>query len=211
MEPNDLRRYPRVAVGFPVECWLNGSSRLGRASLMGGGGLFLRLRNALPAGAEVHLRFQPARQLPRIDAEGRVCYQISGRGIGIEFTQIREEDRGLLLQLCLRGSTKRRRFPRAPVVVQLESEDGISLAFGRQLNAGGIFLETRQSLPADSRIRLRFHVEKEGQVVEALAEVKDVVPGFGFGVEFIDIEPSDLKRIETYVSRSIAEIRTRPQ
>ncbi len=209
MEPNDLRRYARVPVAFPVECLINGRSCQGRASLLGGGGLFLRLADGLPSGAEIHLRFQPARQLPSIDANARVCYQVPGRGIGIEFTQIREEDRGLLLQLILHGSTKRRRFPRAPVVVQLQCEDGISLAFGRQLNVGGMFLETHQALPVDARVRLRFHVEKEGEIVEVLAEIKDVVSGFGFGVEFIDIEPSDLKRIETYVSRSLAEIRAR--
>ncbi len=207
MEPKDVRIYPRVPVAFPVECTLNGRSCQARASQLGGGGLFIRLADEFPCGAEIHLRFQPAGGLPLIDADARVRYQVPGRGIGIEFTQIREEDRGLLLQLILHERTRPRRFPRVPVVVQLQCEGGISLAFGRQLNVGGMFLETHQALPVSARVRLRFHVEKEDEIVEVLAEIKKAVPGFGFGVEFIDMEPSDLERIETYVSRSLAEIR----
>ncbi len=207
MDPADLRKYPRVVVAFPVEYRLSGKNTRARATMLGGGGLFLRMPGLMPSGAEFHLRFQPGRKLPPVEAEARVCYQVPGSGIGIEFTRIREEDRSLLLQVILQGQTKRRQFPRAPVVVQVETEDGISLAYGRQLNAGGIFIETNKILPLDSRLHLRFHVENHGEVITALAEVKDVVPGFGVGVQFIALDASDEKRIEEYVAQSLIQLR----
>jgi c-di-GMP-binding flagellar brake protein YcgR len=159
---------------------------------------------AFPQGLELSLRFRPARHLPFIEAKARICYVVPGKGSGVEFTEITPEQHHLILRLIHHKTANRRRFPRVQLATQIYTKEEMSLAFSRDISLGGMFIETREPGPIGSEIDLRFHLDDGGPVVIAQAEVKYHVAKLGMGVSFIDMAPSDRKRIEAYIAKKPA-------
>ncbi len=200
MSPKGTRKYPRVKVAFRVECVIRNETHHWPASILGGGGLFLETQEALAVGTQVLVTFRPAKHLPFVRAEARVCYLEPGRGVALEFTDITREHRQLLLRLIHHKTADRRKFFRAPLATQIHCEDLMSLAFARDVSHGGMFIETKDPAPVGSRVRLRFNLGDEGPVVKAIAEVTYEVSKLGMGVQFVDLLPADMKRVDAYVT-----------
>ena len=102
------RRYPRVPVRFPVECRVGDNTLRARAAILGGGGIFVELKDAPEVGAEVTLRFRPARHLPYIKAKAKVRYHLPGQGVAFEFTEITPDDQERILRLIAHKKGDRR-------------------------------------------------------------------------------------------------------
>jgi c-di-GMP-binding flagellar brake protein YcgR len=196
----EFRKYPRVPSAIPVEYSLGDRTVRARASQLGGGGLFLQ-NQELPEGTEISLRFRPARHLPVVQVRGRVCYTLPSRGSGVEFIEIRHEDHEMILRLIHHKMANRRRSPRVPLATQIYCQDCMSLAFSRDLSQGGMFIETREPCPVGAEMALRFHLNDGGPIVVALAEVKYSIAKLGMGVEFLELSPTDRKRIDDCVAK----------
>jgi c-di-GMP-binding flagellar brake protein YcgR len=156
----------------------------------------------LAEGSEISLRFRPAKHLPVVQVRGRVCYTLPGRGSGVEFIEIRDEDHEMILRLIRHKLANRRSSPRVPLATQIYCQECMSLAFSRDLSQGGMFIEAHDPAPVGSQVNLRFHLNDGGPIVVALAEVKYSVTKLGMGVEFVEMSPADRKRIDDYVARS---------
>ncbi len=200
MTRKDNRKYPRMNVSLPVDCVVGEKSSRERALTLGGGGMFLAIAEPPAVGAQITVRFRPAKHLDIIEAKGRVCYQVPGKGIGVEFTDIKPEFRQALLRFILGKKGDKRRHPRVPLLMQIECEQFTSLAYSRDVSVGGVFIETKQPLAVGSELNLRFRLENESPIIVARAEVKYEVVKLGMGVLFIELSPDDRKRIETYVA-----------
>jgi len=95
----------------------------------------------------------------------------------------------------------KRRYPRAPLVTQIEREAGVSLGVSRTISVGGMFIETKEP-PADgSTLTLRFHLDDGGPMISVSAVVRYLVTNLGIGVEFLDLPPADVTRIDVYVTK----------
>jgi len=199
----NLRRYPRVSVSFPVEYAVGDKTFRQRATTLGGGGLFLLGVEDLEPETLISIRFRPAKHLPVIEAKARVCYHLAGQGSALEFKEIRPEHRQILLRLIHHKTGDKRRYPRAALATQIECEQCVSLALSRDVSFGGMFIETDQPLPIDTRLKLRFNLDDDGPVVMAQAQVTYQVGKLGMGIEFVEVSPEDRKRIEAYVARSV--------
>jgi c-di-GMP-binding flagellar brake protein YcgR len=197
----ERRKFPRVQAKFAVEYTVGDKTIRGRASTLGGGGLFLLSPAFLPEGAEVGLRFRPARHLPFIQARGKVCYTLPDRGTAVEFTQLSDQDHEMILRLIHHKMANRRKFPRVPLATQIYCDECMSIAFSKDLSRGGMFIETRDPLPAGSQINLRFHLNDGGPIVLAFAEVRYSITKLGMGVQFLEIAAADRKRIDDYVAK----------
>jgi hypothetical protein len=110
------REFPRIESGVPVKCNVEGSSESGRALNLGGGGLLLNLSKSLAPSTRISLCFRPARHLPRIEATAEVRHELSGFGVGLEFTRICSEYREKIPRLILNRPCGRRQSPRRPLV-----------------------------------------------------------------------------------------------
>lgn len=198
----DVRKYPRIPARFPVEYKLGETTVRSRASTLGGGGMFIEDRGTLPRGAEISLRFRPARHLPYLEAKGRVCYVLPERGSGVEFTEISREHHQLILRLIHHKTANRRESPRVPLATQIHIQDSMALAFSRDVSVGGLFVETKVIYEIGTRMDLRFHLNDGGPVVIARGEVRYIVPKMGMGVQFVDLSRNDRKRIEELVATS---------
>ena len=196
-----VRKYPRVRANFSVEFIVSSRTFRGRVLTLGGGGLFLAVQQGLAPGTEIKVRFRPAKHLPVVRAKGRVCYELPGQGMALEFTNISSEHRKLLLRLIHRRTADRRWHTRAPLATQIRCKECMSLAFSRDVSVGGMFVETNRPLAPGSQANLRFNLDDSGPIVIALAEVTYEVPRLGMGVQFVDIAASDRKRLEEYVSK----------
>jgi c-di-GMP-binding flagellar brake protein YcgR len=194
------RRFPRVLTKFRVEYTVGDKTARGRASTLGGGGLFLLSPAILSPNTEIVLRFRPAKHLPFIEAKGKVRYALPGKGSGVEFTQLSEENLHLILRLIHHKLANRRRYSRAPLATQVYCQECMSLAFSRDVSLGGMFIETGNPLPVGSEVSLRFHLDDGGPIVVTAAEVKYSVQKLGMGVEFVELPPADRKRIADYVA-----------
>lgn len=171
------------------------------ASTLGGGGLFIEDGQQLqPLGAEIQVRFRPAKHLPYFQARARICYVVEGKGSGIEFTNIVPEDRQLILRLIHHKTANRRESPRVPLATQINIEDSMALAFSRDLSVGGMFIETKVPCEVGTPIDLRFHLNEDTPVVIASALVRYLVPNMGMGVQFTEMEWEDRNRIRRFVA-----------
>jgi c-di-GMP-binding flagellar brake protein YcgR len=202
LDKKPIRKYPRVAARFPVRYSVGDKAFRSHATTLGGGGLFLQESGQLPPGAEILVRFRPAKHLRFIEARARVRYQIPGEGVGIEFVEVREEDHQRLLRFIHYRTGDRRRHARVPLVTQVYCEELMWLAFSRDISVGGMFVETKQAVAPGTRLTIRFHLEEGDPIVEAIGIVKYVVPKLGVGVQFFDIEPVDRKRLTAYVGKT---------
>jgi c-di-GMP-binding flagellar brake protein YcgR len=198
------RKYPRIPAEFSVQILLNDRTYRERASAVGGGGLFLSVKeiSAPLVGTELMVQFRPAKHLPIIKSKAKVCYSVEGEGIAVEFLEIDPEHRRLLLQFIHNKTGNRRKHPRAHLATQIQCEEAMSLAFARDISVGGMFIETNNPMPVGSRLTLRFNLENNDPIVEAAAEVTYQVGRMGVGVQFIELTSDDLTRIDNYVTKS---------
>jgi hypothetical protein len=203
VSPKNIRRSPRVTVNFPVEFALGDRTFREHASTLSGSGLFIACQEKLDPGTIIPLHFRPANHLPMMEAEARVCYHIPGRGAALEFTEIQPEHRQLLLRLIHHKTGDKRHFPRSPLATQIESEQCLSLALSRDVSLGGMFVETSDPLPVETMLNVRFNLDDDGPVVIAMARVAYQVMKLGMGVEFLELAPGDIERLEAYIARSV--------
>jgi uncharacterized protein (TIGR02266 family) len=93
----ERRRFERAPITAQVEYELtNASSGPGRVrrniANISSGGMFINTEEPIRAGTRMVVRFE----LPnkhRVIAVSRVCYARKGRGLGVEFLSLDEEDR----------------------------------------------------------------------------------------------------------------------
>lgn len=202
LRPKNTRKYPRIKTVFPIEYTLEKETFQGEGSILGGGGLFLGTQTLLAAGTEIVIGFRPAKHLPVIRAKAKVCYQVPGQGVALEFTDISAQQREMLLRLIHRKTHDKRNYPRASLATQVQCQECMTLAFSRDVSPGGMFIDTKKPLPVGSRLNLRFNLEDGGPVVVAVAEVTYEVAKLGMGIQFLELAPADRKRVEVYVVKN---------
>ena len=204
MDRKFIRKYPRIGVDFPVQFHLDGVDHRERASALGGGGLFVKFKHplTLDAGREITVQFRPAKHLPLIEAKAKVRNRVAAEGAAIEFTEINPDHHRLLLQFIHNQLGKRRKHPRASFATQIECKECMTLAFARDISVGGMFVEIDEPMPVGTRLNLRFNLEAQEPITVATAEVTYQIGRMGMGVQFVDVAPEDLKRIQSYVAKS---------
>jgi type IV pilus assembly protein PilZ len=117
----------------------------------------------------------------------------------------------------LRGEAEqvdRRRSERADVVVRVDyqSIDELFSEFARNINEGGLFVETDSPLPVDSKVSIQFKipgselpVSGSGRVVR-VCEVNGPGPP-GMGIEFDALDHDSRERINDLVRGMRSELR----
>lgn len=203
MEPVHARKYPRIPVDLPVRYEREDTEETTRAKILGGGGMFLGISQVIPPGTLLTVRFRPAKHLPVMEAQARVCYCVEGQGIGVEFTRIDPQHRQYILRLIHHRTGERRRFPRVPLATQVQHAEGSFVGFSRDISTGGMFVESTEPLEPGSQLSLRFHLEIDTPILMAEAEVLYQVPRVGIGLHFRELSQEDYQRIRDFVSRKI--------
>jgi len=207
MALNQLRKFPRTKVDFPVTYELAGKKRRTRAVMLGGNGLLLQVTQLLTPGTELKVRFRPDKRFQAVEVGAVVRYQSPTEGVGVEFKTIRPEDRKVVMGLVLSRLRNKRVFPRRPLVVQVEHDAGSFLAFSRNISVGGMFIGVKDLvLATGAKLTLRFPIDDGGPTIIATAEVRYAVVGQGMGVKFIAIKAEDLNRIDLYVTKGESSV-----
>ena len=108
----------------------------------------------------------------------------------------------------VRTVVERRRSTRAPVVVRIEyaTVDALFSDFTRNINEGGVFIETDCPAPLDSVVHLRFRLPGTRETLKVTGRVAWIEPGEddqpqGMGVEFEHLSDRDRERINELVVR----------
>lgn len=192
----DRRKYPRDSTGLNVEYTLNDEVHRTKALSLGAGGLFLEITHDISPGSEFQVHFRAAKHLPVIHARARVRYQLSGKGVGVELTEIKPEDRQKILRLVLRRIEEKREHPRRPFITQVEHGGGTFLGSSSNISAGGMYIETKEDVGEAPEIKLRFNLDDGGPIVIVTGEIRFVLKGSGIGVRFLDLSPADSTRIQ---------------
>jgi uncharacterized protein (TIGR02266 family) len=94
-----------------------------------------------------------------------------------------------------RAAVERRRSERAPVVVQIEysTVDALFSDFTRNINEGGIFVETDEPIPLDQKVDLKLRLPGSSDLVHVSGRVVRVEstttsgPG-GIAIEFGELD-----------------------
>lgn len=94
------RKYPRFKPQGLVIAWKSNAQRTAsRAEMVGLGGLFLHTKNPAPVGSVVDLFFDV--KGGEVRAQAVVRNSITGKGMGVQFVQMRPDDRARLSQFLL--------------------------------------------------------------------------------------------------------------
>ncbi len=200
MEPVRERKYPRIPVDLPVQCFLESAEDRAQALMLGGGGMFVGTSQSFSPGTHLRVRFRPAKHLPVMEIKARVCYLVPGKGIGIEFTDISPENRNYILRLIHHRKSENRKYPRVPLATQVTHDLGSLIGFSRDISNGGMFIETNQRLDPGIRLNLRFHLDTQDPIVKAEADILYEIPKVGIGLQFTEVSPEDFDRIRAFVA-----------
>jgi len=106
------------------------------------------------------------------------------------------------------AAVERRRTDRAPVVVRIEysTVDALFSDFTRNINEGGIFVETEESIPLDEKVDLKLHLPVSNELVHVQGRVVRVEPATatsaaGIAVEFGQLDARARELINAAVRR----------
>jgi hypothetical protein len=107
---------------------------------------------------------------------------------------------------------------RQPRVAHFEEiwigQDGIFSRTGghiRNISTSGVFIETEQSFGGGSVVNLRFSLGESKELVNCSAIVRNVQPGLGLGVEFLDLSSGSRNRIAAFVAEQGGSLRSEGQ
>ena len=107
---------------------------------------------------------------------------------------------------ALQTDRDRRKAERAELVVRVEYStiDEFFSEFSRDINQGGLFIETARPLPLDSEVTLRFNLPGGRSAIETVGRVVRTSAGDagdppGMGLEFDQLADDDRIRIDQLV------------
>ena len=107
---------------------------------------------------------------------------------------------------ALQTDRDRRKAERAELVVRVEYStiDEFFSEFSRDINQGGLFIETARPLPLDSEVTLRFNLPGGRSAIETVGRVVRTSEGDegnppGMGLEFDQLADDDRIRIDQLV------------
>lgn len=100
----------------------------------------------------------------------------------------------------------RRRADRASVTVRIDyaTVDELFSEFTRDINEGGLFIETEKLKPPGTEVSMQFHLPGSDEVLRTLGRVVRVSNGrvgmpAGMGIEFDELTPDDRRKIDRIV------------
>ena len=109
-------------------------------------------------------------------------------------------------------SKSNRRYPRIPtpkgVWVSWQHDGSQSVSRVRDLNIGGLFIDTKTPPPVGTSITLLFSVP-EGEI-RSTAVVRNVTPGEGMGVQFMAMSQEHAVRLQTLFTRLLRSSNATP-
>ncbi|MFO0690769.1 MAG: TIGR02266 family protein [Myxococcota bacterium] len=101
---------------------------------------------------------------------------------------------------------ERRRANRSALTVRIDyaTVDEIFSEFTRDINEGGLFIETEKPHLPGTEVSMQFHLPGSDEVVETVGRVVRVSrggPGVppGMGIEFDELKPDDRRKIDRIV------------
>ncbi len=104
------------------------------------------------------------------------------------------------------AARERRRAGRCALTVRIDyaTVDEIFSEFTRDINEGGLFIETEKPHLPGTEVSMQFHLPGTDEVVETVGRVVRVSRGGtgappGMGIEFDELNPDDRKRIDRIV------------
>jgi uncharacterized protein (TIGR02266 family) len=102
--------------------------------------------------------------------------------------------------------SERRRATRSSLTVRIDyaTVDEIFSEFTRDINEGGLFIETEKPHLPGTDVSMQFHLPGSDEVVETLGRVVRVSGGGtgtppGMGIEFDELKPDDRRKIDRIV------------
>jgi uncharacterized protein (TIGR02266 family) len=104
------------------------------------------------------------------------------------------------------SATDRRRAKRSALTVRIDyaTVDEIFSEFTRDINEGGLFIETEKPHLPGTEVSMQFHLPGSDEVVETVGRVVRVSGGGtgmapGMGIEFDELHPEDRRKIDQIV------------
>jgi uncharacterized protein (TIGR02266 family) len=113
-----------------------------------------------------------------------------------------------------RAAVERRRSQRAPVTVRIEyaTVDALFSDFTRNINEGGIFVETEEDIPLDEKVELKLRLPGSPELVHASGRVVRVEPATATSAGGIAIEFEQLDReAREAINRAVRSLRNDPR
>ena len=95
---------------------------------------------------------------------------------------------------------EQRKFPRLPVLVdcQVEGASGRATMRLTDLSPRGCFIDTRMVLPEGTRVTVAAMLG-DAQVQLSGRVIPMQTAGYGFGVEFVDLDEATQQQLEAYI------------
>ena len=110
------------------------------------------------------------------------------------------------------ASIDRRKTARVDLVVRVDYQtvDELFSEFARNINEGGLFVETETPKPVGTSVSLQFQVPGSDEPIQTIGLVVRITPGSvgeppGMGIEFDGLDQTARERIDSLVRKLRAE------
>ncbi len=87
-------------------------------------------------------------------------------------------------------------------------QDGIFSRTNERLaniSVGGVFLQTAASYAKGAILNIRFKVGAEANFISSSAIVRNLRPGLGIGLEFLDLSPEAKQDLAAFITQELAK------
>jgi c-di-GMP-binding flagellar brake protein YcgR len=199
----DRRKYRRYAIKGSAEFRVKGSDvpMAGKLLDLSPGGCYVKMLVPCDSGTQLEMALEVSGV--RVLVEGVVKVVYPALGIGVEFTELTEENRQNLNRVTdTTSGGLRRRYARTSVAVQAEirsDRDAAPLHVKTvDLSCGGCYIEMMFTLPVGTKLEMGLHIDdvkvKTGGIVVTCH------PQVGNGIEFTDMAAEDQLRVKRFLA-----------
>jgi len=109
-------------------------------------------------------------------------------------------------KVSVEKSDERRRSHRAELVVRVDygTIDELFSEFTRDINDGGLFIETEKLMPTDTEVTMHFNLPGSEEGIRTVGRVVRTTSGEGgappgMGIEFDELTPEDRLKIDDLI------------
>lgn len=191
----------------PVDAETGGKNHAIESRNISVGGMLVRAETTFPELTPLIVRFTLPGETQEIVTAAVVQHSSPDAFMGIRFEGLPNAAYGAIekyvdAQATQAAGLSKRVMKRVPFVAKIEAQAGgfPFIAIAEDISEGGVRVKTTNPLDENAVVHLRFTLPNSDREITVNGVVRHVTPGAAMGVQFSEIDPSDLDTIKTYIA-----------
>lgn len=203
----EKRLHKRAPMVAPVDAETGGKNYSIESRNISVGGMLVRSAITFPEQTPLLVRFTLPGDAHEIVTAAVVQHSSPDAFMGIRFESLPAAaysaiEKYVDMHAAKAAGPSKRVLKRVPFVAKIEAQAGgfPFIAIAEDISEGGVRVKTTNPLDEHAVVHMRFTLPSSDREITVNGVVRHVTPGAAMGVQFSDIEPSDLDAIKAYIA-----------